>query len=332
MATLNRQWLLASRPKGPVEESNFQLVTTEVPALGDGELLVRVHYLSVDPYMRGRMDDTKSYAPPQPLGEVMLGGTVGEVIESRNPAWAKGDLVVGRGGWQEFHVTDGRGLLKVSRELPQSAYLGAAGMPGITAWYGLFEIGRPKPGETVVVSAASGAVGSVAGQLAKRHGCRVVGVAGGPAKCNHVVSELGFDACIDYKSQDFRERFKAAVPNGVDVVFENVGGAVLEASLSRMNAFGRVALCGLIAGYGGQDISLKNIRSILVNRLLVRGFIITDHMEFWPRAMQELVTAVAAGQIKYRETIAEGILSAPRAFIGLLRGENLGKQLVKVMS
>ncbi|HEY6099898.1 MAG TPA: NADP-dependent oxidoreductase, partial [Anaeromyxobacter sp.] len=211
-------------------------------------------------------------------------------------------------------------------------YLGCVGMPGVTAWYGLTQIGKPKEGETVVVSAAAGAVGSVVGQLAKLRGCRAVGIAGGKAKCDLVVDELGFDACVDYKAGSFRTDFAAATPKGIDFVFENVGGKVLDASLARMNAFGRIALCGLIAGYGGQDISLRNVRSILVNRLLVQGFIVSEHMEIWPEAMKELGAAVAAGKIKYRETLAQGIESAPRAFIGLLRGENLGKQLVKVAS
>ena len=330
MGTRNRQWLLASRPRGPVEESNFRLVEADVPAPRDGEVLVRVHYLSLDPYMRGRMDDAKSYAAPQALGEVMIGGTVGEVVESRNPRWSKGDLAVGPGGWQEFHLSDGKGLVKVPPGLPESVYLGAVGMPGITAWYGLLQIGKPRPGETVVVSAASGAVGSVVGQLAKLRGCRAVGIAGGPAKCAHVVSDLGFDACVDYKSDAFRDAFQAAVPGGIDVLFENVGGAVLDASLARMNAFGRIAVCGLIAGYGGQDIAVRNVRSILVNRLLVQGFIVSEHLELWPQAMQELGAAVAEGKLRYRETVAQGIESAPRAFIGLLRGENLGKQLVRM--
>ncbi len=330
MATRNKQWLLASRPRGPVEESNFRLEERELPPVADGEVLVHVHYLSLDPYMRGRMDEAKSYAPSQPLGQVMIGGTVGEVIESRNPRWSRGDRVLGMGGWQEYFASDGRGLTRLPPGLPESVFLGPAGMPGITAWYGLLQIGKPKPGETVVVSAASGAVGSVVGQLAKSRGCRAVGVAGGPVKCAHVVNDLGFDACVDYKSESFRERFKAAVPDGIDVVFENVGGAVFDASLARMNAFGRIALCGLIAGYGGDDISLKNVRSILVNRLLVQGFIVSEHLELWPQAMKELAEGVAGGKIKYRETVAPGLESAPRAFIGLLRGENLGKQLVKV--
>src|SRR5512140_3847477 len=223
MGTRNKQWLLASRPRGPVQESNFRLVETDVPAPGNGEMLVRVRYLSLDPYMRGRMDDTKSYAESQPLDQVMIGGTVGEVIESRNSLFAKGDLVVGMGGWQEYHLSDGTTLMKAQRGLPESVFLGAAGMPGVTAWYGLLQIGKPKAGETVVVSAASGAVGSVVGQLAKLRGCRAVGIAGGPAKCAHVVKDLGFDACVDYKAETFREAFKAAVPAGIDVLFENVG-------------------------------------------------------------------------------------------------------------
>jgi NADPH-dependent curcumin reductase len=331
MTARNKQWLLASRPKGPVEESNFRLVEADVPAPRDGEVLVRVHWLSLDPYMRGRMDEAKSYAPSQKLGEVMVGGTVGEVVESRNPRFAKGDLVVDQaGGWQEWVVTEGKAMRKVPRGLPESVFLGAVGMPGITAWYGLLHIGKPKAGETVVVSAASGAVGSVVGQLAKLRGCRAVGVAGGPAKCAHVVNDLGFDACIDYKAEGFRGAFKAAVPNGIDIVFENVGGAILDASLARMNAFGRIALCGLIAGYGGEDISLRNVRSLLVNRLAVQGFIVSDHLDLWPEAAKELGAAVAAGKIKYRESVSQGIESAPRAFIGLLRGENFGKQLVKI--
>jgi hypothetical protein len=331
MAVRNRQWVLERRPRGRVREDDFRLVEAQVPALGDGQVLVRVHYLSLDPYMRLRMEESKSYAAPQPLGQVMVGGTVGEVLESKNPKFAAGDTVVGMGGWQEHFVSDGAGLTKVdARAVPESAYLGVAGMPGVTAWYGLTRIGQPKAGETVLVSAAAGAVGSVVGQLAKLLGCRAVGVAGGPAKCSHVVKELGFDACVDYKAEGFREALKAETPGGVDVLFENVGGAVLDAALSRMNPFGRVALCGLIAGYDGQDLSLRNVRSILVNRLKVQGFIVSDHLELWPEAIRELAGHVAGGRITWRETVAPGIESAPRAFIGLLRGENLGKQLVKM--
>jgi len=329
--TRNRQWVLASRPTGRADESNFKLIDAAVPALQDGQALVRVHYLSLDPYMRGRMDDAKSYAPPQKLDEVMVGGTVGEVVESKTDRLRGGDMVVGMGGWQEYYATAAAGVRVIdTRRVPASAYLGPLGMPGVTAWYGLFRIGKPKAGETVVVSAASGAVGSVVGQLAKIHGCRAVGFAGGPAKCAYAVDELGFDACIDYKSDGARAAFAAATPNGVDVVFENVGGAVFDTTLARMNVSGRVALCGLIAGYNGQDIAPRNVRSLLVNRLTVTGFIVSDHMDLWPQALQDLGQHVASGALKYRESIATGIENAPKAFIGLLSGENFGKQLVKL--
>jgi len=328
----NKQVLLARRPRGPVEEADFRIVEAEVPPVLDGEVLTRVHYLSLDPYMRGRMEEAKSYAAPQPLGAVMIGGTVAEVVESKNPAFKPGDLVVGMAGWQQYQVTDGTGLRKIDvSAIPASAWLGPVGMPGVTAWYGLTQIGKPKPGETVVVSSAAGAVGSVVGQLAKLRGCRAVGIAGGKTKCEIVTQEFGFDACIDYKSGSFKDDFRAATGNGIDVVFENVGGMVFDAALSRMNAFGRIALCGLIAGYAGQDIALRNVRSILVNRLLVQGFIVADHLQLWPQALAELAQHVAAKRIRYRESVAQGLENAPRAFIGLLRGENVGKQLVKLV-
>ena len=327
----NRQVLLASRPQGQAQESNFRIVETDVPQPRDGQVLVRVLWLSLDPYMRGRMDDARSYAPPQPVGEVMIGGTVGEVVDSKDPSLRKGDLVTGMGGWQELHLADAKAVRKIDPSLaPPSVYLGVLGMPGVTAWYGLTQIGKPKAGETVVVSAAAGAVGSVVGQLAKTYGCRAVGIAGGPAKCEHVVRDLGFDACIDYKSPSFRDEFKKATPDRIDVVFENVGGEVFDSALARMNAFGRVALCGLVAGYSGQDIALHNVRSLLVNRLLLQGFIVSEHMEVWPQALRELAGHVAGKRIRYRETVAEGLENAPRAFLGMLRGENLGKQVVKV--
>ncbi len=328
----NKQVLLARRPHGAVVEDDFRIVETEVPPVGEGQVLTRVHYLSLDPYMRGRMDESKSYAAPQPLGEVMIGGTVAEVIESKNPKFKPADFVVGMAGWQQFQVTGGAELRKIDISvIPPSAYLGAVGMPGVTAWYGFTQIGKPKQGETVVVSAAAGAVGSVVGQLAKLRGCRVVGIAGGKNKCDLVTGEFGFDACIDYKAESFKADFRAATANGVDIVFENVGGMTLDAALSRMNAFGRIALCGVIAGYNGQPIPIQNVRSILVNRLLIQGFIVTDHMELWPKALAELAQHVAAKRIRYRETVAEGLSSAPRAFIGLLRGENVCKQLVKLV-
>jgi hypothetical protein len=330
--TTNKQWLLASRPSGEASVANFRLVETPVPGIGDGEVLVRNHYLSLDPYMRGRMDDTKSYAPPQALDAVMQGRTVGEVVASRNPAFAVGDRVAGMFGWQQYGKSDGAELRKVdTTQVPLSAYLGVVGMPGVTAWVGLNRIIDPKPGETVVVSAASGAVGAAVGQLAKMKGCRAVGIAGGPQKCRAVVEEFGFDACVDYKAGRLLEDLKAATPDGVDGLFENVGGEVMDAVLARMNAFGRVAVCGLISGYDGAPTPVLNFRSILLNRLRVQGFIVSEHMELWPQALRELGTLVGTGRMKYRETIAQGIEAAPEAFLGLLKGRNFGKQLVKLV-
>ncbi len=335
----NRQILLDNRPEGEATTGNFKLVTTDTPALKDGEVLVRNHYLSLDPYMRGRMNDSKSYAASQPLGEVMIGGTVGEVAESQNPKFAVGDKVVGMGGWQEYSVVDGNapGMLRKvdTTHVPLSFYLGAVGMPGVTAWYGLVKIIAPKPGATVVVSAATGAVGSAFAALAKARGLRVVGIAGGPEKCRYAVDELHFDECIDYRQhpdvKTMSKALKDACPNGIDGYFENVGGYILDAVLLRTNAFARIALCGMIAGYDGQPLPLQNPALILVNRLTIEGFIVSEHMEVWPEALKELGTLVATGQLKPRETIAEGIESAPEAFLGLLKGKNFGKQLVKLI-
>jgi NADPH-dependent curcumin reductase CurA len=332
MTETNKQWLLVSRPTGKVSPDNFRLVETPVPAIGEGEVLVRNHYMSLDPYMRGRMDDAKSYAAPQKLDEVMQGGTVGVVVESRHPGFAAGDAVLGMFGWQQYGKSDGNALMKLdASKVPMQAYLGCVGMPGITGWYGLNRIIEPKAGETVVVSAASGAVGSVVGQLAKFKGCRVVGIAGGADKCRAVVEEFGFDACVDYKAGNLRADLKAATPNGIDGYFENVGGTVLDEVLRRMNAFGRIAVCGLISGYDGNPMPINEFRSILINRLKVQGFIISEHMQVWPEARRELAGLVAAGQLKYRETVSQGIESAPEAFMGLLTGKNFGKQLVKVI-
>jgi len=339
MTTINKQWLLASRPKGEATVDNFRLVETTVPALAEGQVLVRHHYLSLDPYMRMRMNDAKSYAAPQALDAVMIGGTVGEVVESKHPKFAASDKVVGMGGWQQYAVVDGNmlGMLRKvdTTHVPLSAYLGAVGMPGVTAWYGLVKLCQPKAGETVVVSAASGAVGGAVGQLAKVRGCRVVGIAGGADKCRYVVEELGFDACIDYKQHRDAKSLDAALaeaaPNGIDGNFENVGGEILNAVLRRMNAFGRMALCGMISGYEGQPIPLANPALILTQRLRVEGFIVSEHMEVWPEALKELGTLVATGKLKYRETIAPRIEDAPEAFLGLLKGKNFGKQLVKLI-
>ncbi|MDI3511217.1 MAG: NADPH-dependent curcumin reductase [Betaproteobacteria bacterium] len=335
----NRQILLDNRPQGEATADNFKLVTTDTPALADGQVLVKHHYLSLDPYMRGRMNDSKSYAASQPLGEVMIGGTVGEVVESKHPKYQPGDQVVGMGGWQEYSVVDANqpgALRKVdTTHVPLSYYLGAVGMPGVTAWYGLVRIIEPKEGETVVISAATGAVGSAFAALAKARGCRVVGIAGGPDKCKYAVEELGCDACIDYRQHkdmySLAKALKEVAPKGIDGYFENVGGMILDAVLLRMNAFGRIAVCGMIAGYDGQPLPLANPALILINRLKVQGFIVSEHMEDWPQALTELGTLVAQGKLRPRETISQGIESAPEAFLGLLKGKNFGKQLVKLI-
>jgi NADPH-dependent curcumin reductase len=338
MAVTNRQIHLVSRPKGEAGIDNFRLVEQPVGEPRDGQVLVRHRYLSLDPYMRGRMDDAKSYAQPQPLDQVMQGGTAGVVVASRHPGYAEGDNVVGFGGWQEYSIVDASHpgtLRKVDiRQVPLSAYLGPVGMPGVTAWYGLLKICQPKAGQTIVVSAASGAVGSVVGQLAKARGCRAVGIAGGADKCGYVTGELGFDACVDYKAHgdptSFHEALKAVTPDGVDGCFENVGGMVFDATLARMNAFGRIALCGMISGYDGAPIPLLQPTLLLKSRLMLQGFIVSEHMEVWPEALKELGERVASGTLKYRESVADGIAAAPEAFIGLLKGRNFGKQLVKV--
>ena len=327
-----QQIVLASRPAGGVSADNFRLETIPEPVLKEGELLVRNHYLSLDPYMRMRMEDVKSYAAPQALNEVMIGGTAGEVIASKNPKFAVGDKVVGMLGWSEIGVSDGVLLKKVDdSHIPLSAYLGVVGMPGMTAWYGLNKIIQAKAGQTIAVTAASGAVGGVVGQLAKLHGCRVIGVAGGKEKCDYVVNELGFDACIDYKGGNLFKDVKAAAPDGIDGLFENVGGVVMDAVLARMNPFGRIALCGLISGYEGQPMPIHNLRVVLSMRLMMQGFIVSEHMDLWPQGLGELAQLVAQGKLHYRETVAQGIAAAPEAFMGLLRGKNFGKQLVKLI-
>ena len=334
----NRQILLDNRPQGEATLANFKLVENQTPALQDGQVLVRHHYLSLDPYMRGRMNDSKSYAASQPLDEVMIGGTVGKVAESRHPDYQPGDKVVGFGGWQEYSVVDARQagtLTKVdTTHVPLSHYLGAVGMPGVTAWYGLNKIIAPKAGETLTITAASGAVGSAFGALAKARGCRVVGIAGGPDKCKYVTDELGFDACIDYRQhpdvKSMSAALKAACPKGIDGHFENVGGYILDAVMLRTNAFARIALCGMIAGYDGQPLPMQNPALLLVNRIKLEGFIVSEHMEVWPEALAELGQLVGTGKLRPRETIAQGIESAPQAFLGLLKGKNFGKQLVKM--
>ena len=324
--------VLASRPRGQVTTNNFRLEAVAVPDLAEGQVLVRNEYLSLDPYMRGRMSTAKSYAAPQELDQTMLGGTAGRVLASRHPRFAVGQAVVGMLGWAELGVADGAALRPVdASSIGLSAHLGVLGMTGITAWYGVNHIMLPKPGETVLVSAASGAVGSVVGQLARLNGCRAVGIAGGPEKCAYVVDELGFDACVDYKAGNLADDLAASTPDGVDALFENVGGACMDASLARMNAFGRIALCGMIAGYNGDDMTMRNLRFMLTSRLTLRGFIITEHLDLWPQALAQLTPLVADRKLIFRESVAQGIAAAPDAFIGLLQGHNFGKQLLRLI-
>ncbi len=335
----NQQIHLDNRPTSEATASNFKLVESQTPALAAGQVLVRHHFLSLDPYMRGRMNDSKSYAVPQALGQTMGGGTVGEVVESQHDKFKVGDKVVGMGGWQQYSVVDATqlgALRKVdTTHVPLSAYLGAVGMPGVTAWYGLVKIIDPKAGQTMVVSAATGAVGSAFAALSKARGCRTVGIAGGPEKCAYAVAELGFDVCIDYKlhkdAASLSKALKNACPDGIDGYFENVGGMVLDAVIGRMNAFGRIAVCGMIAGYNGAPLPLAQPVLILMQRLKVEGFIVSEHMEVWPQALAELASLVASGKLKARESIAVGLETAPEAFLGLLKGKNFGKQLVKLI-
>ena len=333
MTSMNHRIVLASRPQGGISPANFRLEEVPVPTPGPGEVLVRVRFLSLDPYMRMRMNDVKSYVPPQVLDEVMVGGTVGEVVASNNPRFAPGDAVAGGGGWQEFFLSDGKALRKVDRALAleavqRVAYLGPAGMPGVTAWHGIFNIIQPKAGETVLISAAAGAVGSVAGQLAKTAGARVVGVAGGPDKCRHAIEVLGYDACVDYRA-DLAGQMARAVPNGIDGIFENVGGAVLDAALRHVNVFARVALCGLVSGgYNADPMPLRDATVLLTQRVTLKGFILSDHLDIFPRALSDLAARVGSGQLRWHRTVAKGIAAAPEAFIGMLSGANLGKQLV----
>jgi len=333
MAEKNIQVRLAQRPEGQVRTSDFDIVETPLPDIADGQLLVRNHYLSLDPYMRGRMSAAKSYAQSVNIGEVMVGGTVGQVVASRHSGYQVGDHVAGYLGWQLYGASDGTALMRVdAQNIPLSAYLGVMGMPGATAYVGLLDIGQPKSGETVVVSAASGAVGSVVGQIAKIKGCRAVGIAGGPEKCAYVVEELGFDACIDYKQGRLSEDLAQAAPKGIDVYFENVGGPIFDKVLLRMNPFGRIPLCGLISQYNAIDpYGMKNIGTLVINRIKVQGFIVSDHLARWPEALKDIGQWLGEGRIKYRESIAQGIENAPLAFIGLLAGKNFGKQLVKLI-
>jgi NADPH-dependent curcumin reductase CurA len=329
---MNKRIVMASYPEGWVTEANFRLETAPIPKPAEGEVLVKNHWLSLDPYMRGRMTQQKSYVKGVEPGELMTGETAGEVVESKDPKFKPGDKVTAPSGWQLYWSGKGDLLTKVdASKVPLSYFLGVLGMPGRTAWFGMKEICAPKAGETVLVSAASGAVGSVVGQLAKAWGCRAVGIAGGRAKCDYVVNELGFDACVDYKAGKLLDNLRAACPKGVDANFENVGGEILDTALRLMNFRGRVAICGLISDYNAKEpYGVKMFRSILVNRLKVQGMIVFDWQPRYAEANQGLMDLVLAGKLKTRESIVNGIENAPKGLIGLLKGENFGKQLVKL--
>ena len=333
MAT-NRRVLLKSRPLGEPTADNFDIVESAIPEPQEGEYLSRTIWLSLDPYMRGRMSEARGYAANVNLGEVMVGGTVGQVVKSRNPRFKEGDFVVEYSGWQSYAISGGAASMKLDpAQAPISTALSVLGMPGMTAWWGLMQIGRPKPGETVAVSAASGAVGSVVGQLARLHGCRAVGIAGGKDKCDYVVKELGFDACVDYRAAgaDLVKDLRAVAPKGIDVYFENVGGAVQSAVIPLLNDFARVPLCGLISVYNEmQMLPGPDWRSLLIKRIAVTGFIVSDHFHEMDGFWKEVPAAVKAGRIKYREDVVQGLENAPQAFIGLLKGKNFGKLLVQV--
>ena len=333
----NRRIVLAARPAGEPDDTDFRLEETDIPSPGDGQVLLRTLYLSLDPYMRGRMNAGPSYAPPVQIGEVMEGATVSEVVESKSTQWRPGDLVRSYTGWQAYALAEGSVLERIDPHVaPVSTALGVLGMPGLTAYTGLLNIGQPKAGETVVVAAASGAVGSVVGQIAKIEGCRVVGVAGSQQKCDFVRNALGFDACVNHRSEKFAEELRAACPKGIDVYFENVGGRVLEAVVPLLNLFGRVPVCGLIAHYSavalpqGPDHTPQLMSAILTKRLTFRGFIVIDFASQKAEFERDMAAWLREGKVKYREDIVDGLENAVGAFRGLLLGQNFGKLLVRV--
>lgn len=334
----NRRIVLASRPEGAPVEENFRLQESAIPALQDKEVLLRTVYLSLDPYMRGRMSDAPSYAPPVELGEVMVGGTVSEVVDSRNPAFEVGEWVLGYSGWQTYAVSDGTGLTRLGKNPQNPSYaLGIQGMPGFTAYMGLLDIGQPKSGDTLVVAAATGPVGATVGQLAKMKGCRVVAVAGGAEKCSYAKETLGFDACLDHRAEDFTEQLKSACPEGIDVYYENVGGKVFDAVLPLLNVGARIPVCGLVSRYNatklpdGPDRLSLLVGTLLVKRIKMQGFIIfDDYGHRYDEFAKEMKSLLAAQKIKYREQVIDGLENAPKAFMGLLKGENFGKLVIKV--
>lgn len=337
MSLANKQILLNTRPVGLPKSTNFSFVQTDAPKAGKGELLLKTIYLSLDPYMRGRMNEGKSYTPPMSIGEVLVGATVSQVIESDHPDYAVDDLVLSNNGWQEYAVSDGDGIRKLEAGQNSLSYaLGVTGMPGLTAYVGLLDIAKPKAGETVVVSAAAGAVGSIVGQIAKIQGCRVVGVAGSPTKCEYVVKELGFDDCINYKSDGFAAQLANACPDGIDIYFESVGGRVLEAVCGLLNTAARIPLCGCISYYNltelppGPDKIPLLMRSLLINRVNLQGFIIFDHYDREEQFLKDMNGWLKNGDVVYREDIVDGLENAPEAFKGMLMGQNFGKQIIRV--
>jgi NADPH-dependent curcumin reductase CurA len=339
MSDVAQRIVLASRPSGEPTADNFRLETFAVPAPGPGQMLLRGLWLSLDPYMRGRMSDAPSYAKPVGIGEVMEGGVVSEVVQSNLPRFRQGDIVVGRTGWQTHAISDGAGLVKVDPSgAPVQTALGVLGMPGMTAYTGLLDIGKPAPKETVVVAAASGAVGSVVGQIAKIKGARAVGIAGGPDKCRYVIEELGFTDCVDHRADDFTKRLAEACPKGIDVYFENVGGAVFEAVFPLLNPFARIPVCGLIAMYNATQFEhglvpmAQLMRAILTKRLTLRGFIVGDFAARRDDFLRDVSAWLREGRIKYREDIVDGLAAAPQALIGLFNGKNFGKLLVRLAS
>jgi NADPH-dependent curcumin reductase CurA len=331
-SNVNRQILLMNRPVGEPQESDFTLTETPLPEPGQGQFLIRITYLSLDPYMRGRMSAAASYAQPAELGKPMVGGTIGEVVRSNHPGFAAGDLVLNYSGWQEYALSDGRGVRKIDPKLrPISYALGVLGMPGMTAYCALLDIGRPKAGETVVVSAAAGAVGSVVGQIAKIKGCRAVGVAGSEAKCDFVVKELGFDACVNHHTPNLREALAIVCPDGIDIYYDNVAGPVLEAVLRLINHGARIPLVGLIAQYNATTPPPgPNLLPLLIKRALIQGFLVSDHEDHREAFLRDVAGWLQAGKLKYREDIVKGLENAPRAFLGLFQGKNFGKLLVQV--
>lgn len=334
----NRQIKLASRPQGEPKAENFDLVTSDIPSPNDNEMLLRTVYLSLDPYMRGRMSDAKSYADPLAVGDVIMGGTVAQVVESNIDKFAVGDLVVSNSGWQDYSVSNGEGVLKLDKDMKYPSYgLGVLGMPGFTGYMGLTDIGKPQKGETLVVAAATGPVGATVGQVGKQYGTRTVGVAGGKEKCDFAVNELGFDICIDHKADDFAEQLKAACPDGIDIYYENVGGHVFDAVMPLLNAHARIPVCGLVAQYNATDLPEGKDRLsmltglILSRRLTIKGFIIfEEYGDHYPEFLETMSKWVESGDVKTKEYIAEGLDHAPDAFVRMLNGDNFGKTVVKV--